>query len=135
VFGSRALRLLVDVMGADRVMLGSIRRFRSASSGSAAHPRQATSIPRRRRSFGGNARSSPSTPSARLLRTDAVRDRGGPSARIRADRCGQGDSRWIVFLHEGLGSVAMWRDFPARLAATGARGLVYSRYGMASRIR
>lgn len=36
----------------------------------------------------------------------------------------------LVFLHEGLGSVAMWRDFPARVAlATGARTLVYSRYG------
>jgi len=36
----------------------------------------------------------------------------------------------IVFLHEGLGSVSMWRDFPARLcAATGFRGLVYSRPG------
>jgi pimeloyl-ACP methyl ester carboxylesterase len=36
----------------------------------------------------------------------------------------------IVFLHEGLGSVAMWRDFPDRLcAATGCRGLVYSRPG------
>lgn len=36
----------------------------------------------------------------------------------------------IVFLHEGLGSVSMWRDFPARLcAALGARGLVYSRPG------
>ena len=36
----------------------------------------------------------------------------------------------IVFLHEGLGCVAMWRDFPRELcAATGARGLVYSRPG------
>ncbi|MBK9133555.1 MAG: alpha/beta hydrolase [Betaproteobacteria bacterium] len=36
----------------------------------------------------------------------------------------------IVFLHEGLGSVAMWRDFPDRLCrAVGARGLVYSRPG------
>jgi pimeloyl-ACP methyl ester carboxylesterase len=36
----------------------------------------------------------------------------------------------IVFLHEGLGSVAMWRDFPAQLcAATGRAGLVYSRQG------
>jgi pimeloyl-ACP methyl ester carboxylesterase len=36
----------------------------------------------------------------------------------------------LVFLHEGLGSVAMWRDFPARLCeAAGARGLVYSRPG------
>lgn len=36
----------------------------------------------------------------------------------------------VVFLHEGLGSVSMWRDFPERLcAAVGARGLVYSRPG------
>ena len=36
----------------------------------------------------------------------------------------------LVFLHEGLGSAAMWRDFPARVAqATGCRTLVYSRYG------
>ena len=36
----------------------------------------------------------------------------------------------MVFLHEGLGSVSMWRDFPARLCdAVGARGLVYSRPG------
>ena len=36
----------------------------------------------------------------------------------------------IVFLHEGLGSLAMWKDFPARLcAAAGCRGLVYSRPG------
>jgi len=36
----------------------------------------------------------------------------------------------IVFLHEGLGSVAMWRDFPQTLCdAIGARGLVYSRPG------
>src|SRR5690349_2690065 len=36
----------------------------------------------------------------------------------------------LVFLHEGLGSVAMWRDFPARVAAaTGRRTLVYSRRG------
>lgn len=36
----------------------------------------------------------------------------------------------IVFLHEGLGSVAMWRDFPAQLCTATARaGLVYSRRG------
>lgn len=36
----------------------------------------------------------------------------------------------LIFLHEGLGSAALWRDFPARLAgATGLAGLVYSRYG------
>jgi pimeloyl-ACP methyl ester carboxylesterase len=36
----------------------------------------------------------------------------------------------LVFLHEGLGSVAMWRGFPARVAeVTGCPALVYSRYG------
>ncbi|HEX7606992.1 MAG TPA: alpha/beta hydrolase [Usitatibacter sp.] len=36
----------------------------------------------------------------------------------------------LVFLHEGLGSRSMWRDFPARLSeALGVRGLVYSRPG------
>ena len=36
----------------------------------------------------------------------------------------------LVFLHEGLGSRAMWKDFPAQLCtALGCRGLVYSRPG------
>jgi pimeloyl-ACP methyl ester carboxylesterase len=36
----------------------------------------------------------------------------------------------IVFLHEGLGSVAMWKDFPQQLCrVAGCRGLVYSRPG------
>jgi pimeloyl-ACP methyl ester carboxylesterase len=36
----------------------------------------------------------------------------------------------LVFLHEGLGSAAMWRDFPHRLCeAGGYRGLVFSRPG------
>jgi len=36
----------------------------------------------------------------------------------------------VVFLHEGLGSVSTWRDFPVRLCAAGRlRGLVYSRPG------
>jgi pimeloyl-ACP methyl ester carboxylesterase len=36
----------------------------------------------------------------------------------------------IVMLHEGLGSIALWKDFPRRLAErTGCRVLAYSRYG------
>lgn len=36
----------------------------------------------------------------------------------------------IIFLHEGLGSVKMWRDFPQKLAnETGCSALVYSRRG------
>ena len=40
------------------------------------------------------------------------------------------DRPLVVFLHEGLGSAAMWRDFPQQLCnAAGCRGLVYSRPG------
>ncbi|MGH7964245.1 MAG: alpha/beta fold hydrolase [Candidatus Binatia bacterium] len=40
------------------------------------------------------------------------------------------DAPTLVFLHEGLGCVAMWRDFPAKLAAaSGCGALVYSRLG------
>jgi len=40
------------------------------------------------------------------------------------------DAPLMVFLHEGLGSVSMWRDFPQRLCeAAGLRGLVWSRAG------
>src|SRR5947209_13222683 len=43
---------------------------------------------------------------------------------------GSHDRPTLVLLHEGLGSIAMWRDFPQRLAhATVSRVVVYSRYG------
>ena len=36
----------------------------------------------------------------------------------------------VVFLHEGLGSLALWKDFPRQLAhAAGCNALVYSRHG------
>jgi len=36
----------------------------------------------------------------------------------------------LVFLHEGLGSISQWRDFPERICkATGLPGVVYARYG------
>jgi pimeloyl-ACP methyl ester carboxylesterase len=36
----------------------------------------------------------------------------------------------IIFLHEGLGSVAMWRDWPQQVcSSTGRAGIVYSRRG------
>jgi pimeloyl-ACP methyl ester carboxylesterase len=44
----------------------------------------------------------------------------------------------LVFLHEGLGCTAMWKDFPARLCAmTGCAGLVYDRrgYGQSDALR
>ncbi len=56
-------------------------------------------------------------------------DWGGRRVSLELSWVGAG-APLIVFLHEGLGSVAMWRDFPARLcAAVGARGLIYSRPG------
>ena len=43
------------------------------------------------------------------------------------------DAPTLVFLHEGLGSVSLWRDFVAKVAAeTGCPVLVYSRYGHGS---
>ncbi len=40
------------------------------------------------------------------------------------------EAPWLVFLHEGLGSLSMWRDFPQQLCeACDCRGLVYSRPG------
>jgi pimeloyl-ACP methyl ester carboxylesterase len=43
---------------------------------------------------------------------------------------GPDEAPTLVFLHEGLGCVALWRDFPAKLAAaTGCGAFVYSRLG------
>ena len=40
------------------------------------------------------------------------------------------DAPLLVFLHEGLGSLSMWKDFPQQLCdAVACRGLVYSRPG------
>lgn len=62
----------------------------------------------------------------------------GPAGRLSLDDGeieyrrieGGPDCPTLVFLHEGLGSAALWRDFPDRVAAqTGAGALVYSRVG------
>jgi pimeloyl-ACP methyl ester carboxylesterase len=43
---------------------------------------------------------------------------------------GRADRAPLVFLHEGLGSAGLWRDFPDKLARrVGTRGLIYSRSG------
>src|SRR6185369_12616500 len=50
--------------------------------------------------------------------------------RIEADASVSKTAPVLVFLHEGLGSITQWRDFPARVvAATGCPALVYARYG------
>jgi pimeloyl-ACP methyl ester carboxylesterase len=56
----------------------------------------------------------------------------GRRVRLEVGRVGSGEAAapLLVFLHEGLGSLSAWRDFPARLCSrAGARGLVYSRTG------
>jgi pimeloyl-ACP methyl ester carboxylesterase len=48
----------------------------------------------------------------------------------RITPAGGGQAAPLVFLHEGLGSVALWRDWPTALCeATGRDGIVYSRRG------
>jgi pimeloyl-ACP methyl ester carboxylesterase len=43
---------------------------------------------------------------------------------------GDDGRRSLVLLHEGLGSVGLWREFPARLnEATGRRVVAFSRFG------
>ncbi len=43
---------------------------------------------------------------------------------------GDASKPWLVFLHEGLGCVSLWRDFPDRIARRlGCRTLIYSRFG------
>ena len=55
---------------------------------------------------------------------------GGRPVRVEYEWVGAETGPVMVFLHEGLGSLSMWRDFPARLSnALGMRGLVYSRPG------
>jgi pimeloyl-ACP methyl ester carboxylesterase len=50
--------------------------------------------------------------------------------KIEAQHIGRPGGPTLVFLHEGLGSVALWRDFPQRVAdATGLPAFVYSRAG------
>ena len=49
---------------------------------------------------------------------------------LRPETVPAADAPTLVFLHEGLGSIAQWKDFPADLvAATGLTGLVYERWG------
>ena len=50
--------------------------------------------------------------------------------KIEARHIGHPGGPTLVFLHEGLGSVGLWRDFPKQLAeATGLPAFVYSRAG------
>jgi len=57
---------------------------------------------------------------------------GGKRLRVRTLRTGREPegAPTLVFLHEGLGSIGQWRDFPAALArAAGLPALLYDRFG------
>lgn len=50
--------------------------------------------------------------------------------RLEAARWGQGSGAPILLLHEGLGSIRLWKDFPAALAeACGREVIAWSRQG------
>src|SRR5512147_102267 len=54
----------------------------------------------------------------------------GARLEVRVIAAASAAATTLVFLHEGLGSVSLWRDFPDRLArATGLGAVVYSRRG------
>jgi pimeloyl-ACP methyl ester carboxylesterase len=57
-------------------------------------------------------------------------DLGGRPLEYEFIRVGDKHAPTLVFLHEGLGSAALWKDFPRKLAlASGCDAMVYSRYG------
>ncbi len=79
-----------------------------------------------------------------MAETKTVRKTSADSPRfVDIDWCGRAvriEHQWVgrrehsaplmIFLHEGLGSLSMWRGFPRQLCdALGCRGLVYSRPG------
>jgi pimeloyl-ACP methyl ester carboxylesterase len=54
----------------------------------------------------------------------------GRKLEVQKIRGAEGGAPTLVFLHEGLGSVSMWREFPGKVVeATGCTAVVYSRYG------
>jgi pimeloyl-ACP methyl ester carboxylesterase len=60
----------------------------------------------------------------------AYLDLAGRSLEYTFIRPGANDAPTLVFLHEGLGSVSLWKDFPRQVAAAaGCNALLYSRYG------
>jgi pimeloyl-ACP methyl ester carboxylesterase len=57
-------------------------------------------------------------------------DNGGRAIEYRVIPGAISERPPLVFLHEGLGCAALWRDFPDKVAREiGARALVYSRFG------
>jgi pimeloyl-ACP methyl ester carboxylesterase len=63
----------------------------------------------------------------------ALRMAGGREVRLEYEWVGKprgAGTTEVVFLHEGLGSISMWKDFPRALCErNGFAGFVFSRYG------
>jgi len=82
-----------------------------------------------------NGMSAPATPVRDSIATDLVElpatsQRGALSIEYRWLNAHLSDAPLAVILHEGLGSIAMWKDWPQTLCERlGMRGLVYSRPG------
>jgi pimeloyl-ACP methyl ester carboxylesterase len=75
-------------------------------------------------------RSVPHTPAIHLADLPATDDRESLRLEYQWLNAGQPDAPVAVFLHEGLGSISMWKDWPQKLCEQlGFRGLVYSRPG------
>jgi pimeloyl-ACP methyl ester carboxylesterase len=70
---------------------------------------------------------------AETMREFVEIDWQGRPVRLEVERVGaapESGRPMVVFLHEGLGSVAMWRGFPAAFCeGHGFSGFVFSRYG------
>ncbi|HWL89395.1 MAG TPA: alpha/beta hydrolase [Polyangiaceae bacterium] len=63
-----------------------------------------------------------------MSRSDIVA--GGHRLELARRSVGGDEAPVLVFLHEGVGSISIWRDFPDVLAErTGCDALVYSRWG------
>jgi len=69
-------------------------------------------------------------PAIRLANLPATDDRESLRLEYQWLNADQADAPVAVFLHEGLGSISMWKDWPQKLCEQlGFRGLVYSRPG------
>ena len=88
----------------------------TSASGRAAWPTRSSSEPTWRRSStkGERAAAAVGARAGRAGREHAAPADGGGAVNAGGDRTPPGSEPALVFLHEGLGSVALWRDFPER---------------------
>lgn len=65
-----------------------------------------------------------------MLESDGLYNINGFNLEYQRCTPSQSDALTLIFLHEGLGCLAMWKDFPHQVAQlTGCRTLTYSRAG------